>query len=77
MFCTDDRCSFPLHTLVTDLVDSQGGSALLIKILNRLGVYVHHPTHFTAIFSIKKGEIVRSKHSTILMTVLLLCQQIT
>ena len=38
LFCTDDRCSLPLHTLVTDVVDSQGGSALLIKILNRLGV---------------------------------------
>ena len=38
LFCTDDRCSFPLHTLVTDVVESQGGSALLIKILNRLGV---------------------------------------
>ena len=23
MFCTDDHCSFPLHTLVTDVVDSQ------------------------------------------------------
>ena len=23
MFCTDDRCSFPLHTLVTDVVNSQ------------------------------------------------------
>ena len=23
MFCTDDRCSFPLHTLGTDVVDSQ------------------------------------------------------
>ena len=38
LFCTDDRCSLPLHTLVTDIVDSQGGSALLVKILNRLGV---------------------------------------
>ena len=38
LFCTDDRCSLPLHTLVTEVVDSQGGSALLIKILNRLGV---------------------------------------
>ena len=38
MFCTDYRCSFPLHTLLTDLVNSQGGSVLLIKILNRLGV---------------------------------------
>ena len=38
MYCADDRCSLPLHTLITDIVDSQGGSALWIKILNRLGV---------------------------------------
>ena len=37
LFCTDDRCSMPVHTLMTDLVESQGGSALLIKIMNRLG----------------------------------------
>ena len=36
VFCTDNRCSF--HTLVTDMVDSQGGSDLLIKLLNRFGV---------------------------------------
>ena len=28
----------PLHTLITDLIDSQGGSSLLIKALNHLGV---------------------------------------
>ena len=38
MFCTDDRCSMPMHTLLTDTIESQGESALLIKILNRLGV---------------------------------------
>ena len=38
MFCTDDRCSVPMHTLLTDTIDSQGGSATLIQILNRLGV---------------------------------------
>ena len=38
LFCTDDRCSQPLHTLVTDVVDGQGGSAQLVRILNRLGV---------------------------------------
>ena len=38
LFCTDDRCSKPLHTLLTDTVESQGGSALLIRLLNRLGV---------------------------------------
>ena len=34
LFCTDDRCSFPLHTLVTDVVESQGGSTLLIKFIS-------------------------------------------
>ena len=38
LFCTDDRCSMPLHTLLADIVDSQGGSEHLISILNRLGV---------------------------------------
>ena len=38
LYCTDDRCSLPLHTLITDVIDSQGGTALLIKILNRFGV---------------------------------------
>ncbi len=38
MFITDDRCSVPLHVLMTDIVDSQGGSSLLIKVLNRVGV---------------------------------------
>ena len=38
LFCTDDRCSMPLHTLVTDVVESQGGTDFLIRFLNRLGV---------------------------------------
>ena len=38
LFCSDDRCSVPLHTVLTDMIDSQGGSALLVRILNRLGV---------------------------------------
>ena len=38
MYCTDDRRSLPMHTLITDLIDSQGGTAHLIKVLNRLGV---------------------------------------
>ena len=37
-FCTDERCSFPLHTLLADMVESQGGSQLLIRILNRFGI---------------------------------------
>ena len=38
MFITDDRCSVPLHILMADLVESQGVSALLHKVLNRVGV---------------------------------------
>ena len=38
MFCTDDRCSIPLHMLVTDTIDRCGGSTELIRILKRLGV---------------------------------------
>ena len=38
MFCTNDRCSLPLHCLITDMVDGLGGSALLVRMLNRLGV---------------------------------------
>ena len=38
LFCTDDRCSMPMHTLITDVVESQGGSTLLVRMLNRIGV---------------------------------------
>ena len=38
LFNAGDRCSLPLHTLLTDMIDSQGGTALLVKILNRLGI---------------------------------------
>lgn len=38
LFITNDRCSSPLHTLLTDVIDSQGGSSLLIRILNRFGI---------------------------------------
>ncbi len=36
--CTDDRCAMAPHTLLTDTTESQGRSAVLIRILNRLGV---------------------------------------
>ena len=38
LFSTDDRCSFPLHTFITDLIESQGGSSMLIKIMNHFGI---------------------------------------
>lgn len=38
MFCIDDRCCMPLHNLLTDMIDGYGGSSLLIRTLNRLGI---------------------------------------
>ena len=38
LFFTDNRCSFPLHTLLADIVESQRGSTLLLQMLNRLGI---------------------------------------
>ena len=37
VFCTDNRCNLPLHNLITDAIESYGGSTVLVKILNRLG----------------------------------------
>ena len=37
LFCTDERCHLPLHALITDALESNGGSTMLIKMLNRLG----------------------------------------
>ena len=36
LFITNDRCSLPFHAVLTDLIDSQGGTHSLIKSLNRL-----------------------------------------
>lgn len=38
LYCTDDRCSLPMHTMIADVIDSQGGSEYLIKILDRKSV---------------------------------------
>ena len=38
MFITDDRCSVPMRTLLTDMVESQGWSSVLVRTLNPLGV---------------------------------------
>ena len=39
-YCTDDRCALPMHTIIADLIDSQGGSEYLIQVLNLLGICV-------------------------------------
>ena len=37
LHCINDRYTNPLHTYITDLIEGQGGSALLIKIMNQFG----------------------------------------
>ena len=38
MFCINNKYTIPLHTLVIDPIEGQGGSAILIKMLNQLGL---------------------------------------
>ena len=45
LFCTNSCCSFPIHTLLTDIIECCGGSQRLIKLLNRLGVCASSETH--------------------------------
>ena len=45
LFCTNSSCSFPIHTLLTDIIECCGGSLRLIKLLNRLGVCASSETH--------------------------------
>ena len=38
LFCTNTQCCYPFHVQLADAVESCGGSAELLRILNRLGV---------------------------------------
>jgi len=44
MYCLDDTCSAPFHTLTADLIDCYGGSTELIRVFNQLGVCVSFDT---------------------------------
>ena len=58
MFCTDDRCSVPLHTLITDAIESGGGSTQLIRMLNRMGICSSVDTLARSIqFRVREREI--------------------
>ena len=46
LFCTNSCCSFPIHTVLTDIIECCGGSQRLIKLLNRLGVSASSETHW-------------------------------
>ena len=38
LFTINSQCSFPMHTLLAEAIETCGGSKLLVKMLNRLGV---------------------------------------
>ena len=38
MFCINSQYNIPLHTQLTSIIDGQGGTETLIKIMNRLGI---------------------------------------
>ena len=44
-FITDNWCSIPLHTLLTDIVYSHGGTTELVQVMNRLGMISSEDTH--------------------------------
>jgi len=44
-FTTNSQCSFPLHTLLTDAIETCGGSGRLTKLFNRLGACASADTH--------------------------------
>ena len=45
LFTINSQCSFPLYTLITDAVETCGGSSRLIKLLNHLGLCASTDTH--------------------------------
>ena len=45
LFTINSQCSFPIHTLITDAIETCGGSSRLIKLLNHLGFCASTDTH--------------------------------
>ena len=60
LFVTNHQCSFPLHTLIADAIETCGGSSRLTRLLNRLGVCVSIDTHArTGMYNTELREIIR------------------
>ena len=45
LFTTNPQCTVPIHTFVTDVVETCGGNTRLVRFLNRLGVCASMDTH--------------------------------
>ena len=45
LFTTNSHCSFSIHSLLADIVETCDGSSRLLKILNRFGICSSADTH--------------------------------
>ena len=45
MLCANNRCSMPVHVLLTDIIKAGGGSSESMRILNRFGAVACEETH--------------------------------
>ena len=55
-YCLSDKCSYPMHIIVTDLIASQSGSSKLIEVLTKVGVTVSLSTHARFMKAVTKKE---------------------
>ena len=56
LYTTNSQCSFPLHTLIADVVLTCGGSSRLVKFLNRLGICTSADKHNRYVTERKKQK---------------------
>ena len=56
LFMTNSECNFPFHVVLSDTIESCGGSTELITILNRLGIVVSVETLKRTIQSVSQDR---------------------
>ena len=61
LYTTNQICSFPLHTFLTDAIETCGGSLRLIRLLNHLGACASIDTHNRYVQH-RVAERIRSGH---------------
>ena len=54
LFITSSECNFPFHVVLSDIIESCGGSTELITILNRFGIVVSVETLKRTILSVSQ-----------------------
>ena len=56
MFCVDDCCSMPMHILIADMIESQGGMYYISNPDPKQAWSVLLPRHTTKIYSKQGGH---------------------